>query len=211
MDLKLSNDLFLGLAELKHLKLSLKEEGYEKIIQQMVTSYGVVRSSSITNIVTVQLQTSNRFTALQPVASGLGKITVKAGKAVDKNLDVIDVKEDRDQILNIAADGVKRYVTVAYRKTVNEQGTIDVQADGTIVGTGTNFTERLRGQSNFPSKIRIIQPTFAESINTALEVIEYQIQSVQSDTLATLNVAQGTIAPSTDKKFQIVGSFTPER
>jgi len=173
MDLKLSNDLFLGLAELKHLKLSLKEEGYEKIIQQMVTSYGVVRSSSITNIVTVQLQTSNRFTALQPVASGLGKITVKAGKAVDKNLDVIDVKEDRDQILNIAADGVKRYVTVAYRKTVNEQGTIDVQADGTIVGTGTNFTERLRGQSNFPSKIRIIQPTFAESINTALEVIEY--------------------------------------
>lgn len=190
MDLKISNNLFLGLQELKHLKKSLKQSGYETIFKQMISSYGVVRPYS-----------SNQFSNLQVIDSGLGQLTIKQGIAIDGDLNAIIIKQDLIDELQVPTDGIERFVVIKYLPTVIEEGTVDIQPDGSLVGTSTKFTSKLRGLPNFPSKI-----TFPNSTNN---VQQYTVQAVQSDILASLNVAGGQIVAENNQKYSVVGTFTP--
>jgi len=190
MNLKLSNDLFLGLQEIKHLINSVKYEGYEKILKQMISSYGVVKPYH-----------SQSFENLQVVDSALGKLTVRAGIAIDDELNVIDIKQDLVDVLTVPPDNIPRYVVVSYKQTSIEQGLVDIQQDGTIMGTSTQFTERLRGLPNFASVIDFPYSTK----NTG----KYIIQSVQSDTIAALNVAADILQNEQSQKYRIIGTFTP--
>lgn len=190
MDLKISNNLFLGLQELNHLKNSLREQGYEKIFKQMISSYGIVSPYN-----------SLQFTNLQVVDSALGQLTIKPGIAIDNDLNIIDVKSDLVDVITVPNDGVQRFVVISYIPTVIEQGTVNIQADGSIVGVGTSFVSRMRGLPNFPAKIVFPQST----LNTE----EYIVQAVQSDTLASLNVAGSQIIAQNNQKYAVVGTFTP--
>lgn len=189
MNLKISSDLYLGAAEINFLKKSLKEEGYAKIFANSIISYGVVKQPSDLN-----------FQNLQVYSTSIGKLGVKAGIAIDNNLDIIDVKESLTDIITIPSDGVSRFVVIKYQSTTIEEGTLNIQSNGDIIGTGTKFTERLRGLPNRPSRI-----VFESTINTQ----EYSIQGVQSDTLASLNVLGSDITPENDVKYKVVGTFTP--
>lgn len=190
MELKLSNNLFLGLQELMHLKESLKESGYEKIFQQMISSYGIVRPFG-----------NSAFENLQVLDSGLGEVTIKAGIAIDNDLNVIEVKTDLIDEVSVPDDNVSRYIVISFAETVIEEGTVNIQVDGSISGSGTSFIKRLRGLPNFPSKI-----IFPDSTNN---VQEYTIQAVQDDTLASLNVAGSQIVAETNQRYAVVGTFTP--
>ena len=193
MELTLSNNLFLGKAELDHLVEGIKESGYERIMKQMITSYGVVKPAG-----------EAQWTYLQPVSAGVGLITIKAGKAVDTNLDVIEVLEDLNSYLTVPGDSATRYVYCRYRQTNTEEGTLSITAEGVVTGIGTKFTERLRGQGNFPSRIRILQNQGGPELFE-----EYEVQAIQSDTQLSLNIAAGVIEASAGRIWTIVGSFTP--
>lgn len=198
MNLKISSNIFLGSAELEYFKKSLQEEGYKALVKQVITSYGVVRNPL-----------EEGFTSLKPIMSGSGQVTIKSGVAIDTNLNIIKVGNDQIDALTVPSDGIKRFVTIKYRKTILEEGTVNVQADGTITGTGTKFTETLRGQGNFPAKVIFYTPNNSTADITSVEGTEYEIQAVQNDTLASINAAQGTIQTGTNLKYVVVGSFTP--
>jgi microcystin-dependent protein len=188
MDLKLSSNLFLGLQETNHLKNSLKTSGFEKILRETLQSTGIIR-------------TDTAFTSLQVIGGSIGSISVKAGMAVDNNINIIDVPSNVVDAIAVPNDNITRYIVIKYSETVIEEGTINVQSDGVIVGTGTQFISRLRGLPNFASKI--VFPT--STLNTS----EYIIQAIQSDTLGSLNVAAGQIVAETNLKYAVVGTFTP--
>lgn len=190
MDLKISNNLFLGLHELRHLKKSLKQDGYERLFKQMVSSYGIVRPYQ-----------DNQFTNLQVIDSGLGKLTVRSGIAIDKDLNAIELVTDQSDAITIPNDGVERDVIIGFRESIVEQGTVNIQADGTIVGVDTQFLNRLRGLPNFASKI-----TFPLSENNTEE---YIVQAVQSNTLGSLNVAGSQLVAESNQVYTVVGTFTP--
>ena len=189
MDLKISNNLFLGLQELEHLKQSLKKDGYERLFKQMISSYGVVRPFE-----------DNEFTNLEIVSSGLGNITLRAGIAIDSELNAIQIDQDQTAIINVPNDQVERNVIISYRETVLEEGTINIQQDGTIVGVETEFVKKLRGLPNFPSKI-----VFPLSENNTKE---YTIQAVQNDNVATLNVVGSELVAESNQAYSVVGTFT---
>lgn len=189
MDLKIKSDLFLGSQEINHFKDSLGKNGYRRIFKQAVVTYGVVRASN-----------DPSFDSLKVIPTSIDKVGVKAGFAIDNNIDVIELKADESDALTIPNDDTIRYVVIKYAPTTTEAGTVNIQSDGSIIGTDTLFTERLRGLPNIASKI-----SFPDSL---LNTGEYSIQAIQSDTLGSLNVAAGAIAADTNQKYKVVGSFT---
>lgn len=190
MELNFANNLFLGKEELNHFKESLGVSGYKRMFQQVVESYGVVK-----------LPSDVSFDALKVVQGSLnGLISVNAGKAIDANIDVIDVTSTLADVLTVPGDGVTRYVKIKYLASPVEQGTVNINASGQVVGTGTNFTERLRGLPNFPSVIK-----FEDSTNTQ----EYTVASVIDDFNLQLNVTSGILNVESGKQYSIVGTFTP--
>lgn len=190
MDIKFSNDLFLGLPELNHFKSAMKSNGFVRLFKQSISSYGVVKSTDDT-----------QFDSLKVITAGAGQIAVKSGKAVDKNVDVISIEDTQSDSLSIPSDGIDRYVVISFNPTVIEKGTVDILTNGSLVGTGTQFTSRLTSGNIFSSKIKFP--------NSALNTREYEIQAVQSDVLASLNIAQGLILQESNVEYSIVGSFTP--
>lgn len=188
-DLSISSNIFLGKQELDHLKASLRDEGYAKLFQNSAVSYGVV-----------QKPTDLSFTNLEVYKTAINQIGVRAGIAIDSNINVIEVKEDLLNLLTLPSDSVTRYVVISYTPTTIEEGTVNIQADGSIIGVDTKFISRLRGLPDFPSKI-----SFESTVNTG----EYTIRAVQSDTLASLNVGQSSIVVENEVQYKVVGTFTP--
>lgn len=190
MELKLSSDLFLGLQELQYLKDSIKLQGYEKIFRQSIINYGVVKTKYDVN-----------FTSLQVIASGVNKVTVKAGVAIDKNIKFIELLSDAVDVLTIPSDNITRYIIIKYNSSVIEEGLCNISSNGSVTGVGTKFISRLRGLPDIPSKISFPD----SSINTG----EYTVQAVQSDTSLALNVSGSQLTAESNKKYAVVGTFTP--
>lgn len=190
MDLKLSPDLFLGLQELQYFKDSIKDEGYKKLFQKSVSRYGVVKTP-----------TDTLFTSLKVIAGSSNKVTIKAGIAIDKNIQFIEVLSDLTDYFTIPSDSVPRYIVIKYNTTSIEDGTVAIAANGTVTGTGTLFTERIRGGAENPTKISFPN----SSTNTG----EYTVLAVQSDTHLTLNVAGSLLTVESGKQYATVGCFTP--
>ena len=187
-NLKLSSDLFLGTHEMNFLKESMKDNGFVRILNNAVVSYGVVNSPNDVD-----------FKNLQVYQSSINKIGIRSGFAIDGNLNIIHINSDLIDQFTIQPDTL-RYVVISHKFTTIEKGTVSIQADGSIVGVGTEFTKRLRGLPDFASKI-----VFESNVNTQ----EYLINAVQSDTLAGLNVALTDIVPENDVEYRVVGTFTP--
>lgn len=190
-DLKLSNDLFLGKEELNHLKKSLREDGYEDYLRHMIQSYGVAQLPS-----DAALESFKVIEGTNP-----GDISIQAGFAFDNTMNIIENPSLAQNIHSIATDSVTRFVILTNNTSVLEEGTLSIGVDGTLTGTGTLFTEVLRGGPEFPAKI-----SFPDSVsNTG----EYLVASVTDDTNAQLNVAAGSMTAEAGITYRIVGTFTP--
>lgn len=179
--LKISENLFLETAELNRLVEFLTDDGYKRILKSIVKNYGIVRN------------TGNTYFKVTQKSSGV--VTINAGLAFDSNLDAIVMEEDLD--LSVADTSVNRWLILS-RATHNwEEGTVSITTDGTLTGVGTHFTEILRGQPNFPTKVKF---------NSANNTGEYEVVSVTSDTQAVLS---GSFVAESGKQFSVIGTFTP--
>ena len=189
--LKLANNLFLGKEELNHMIDSLGESGYKEFIKHMIQSYGVAR--------TFEDSAFDSFKVVNGTSGG--NISVQAGYAFDQNLNIIHNPALAEDILTSPSDSTARWVILTNAAGYVEEGTVDVDASGALTGTGTLFSEVLRGGNDFPSKI-----SFPDS---ASNTGEYNLSTVTSDTAAQLNVAVGSMTAETGIKYKIVGTFTP--
>lgn len=178
--LNISENLFLDVNELNHLVRFIKEEGYKRLFKQIVKKYGVVRNTANNNFLVTKVDDTH--------------VSVHSGIAFDENLNAILLNENLTIEL---ASGIEHYICIRYAESHIEEGVVSISPNGDLVGIGTKFTDVLRGQPNFPTKVK-----FESGVN----VYEYEVVSVLSDTNAILS---GDFVSESNLKYSVVGTFTP--
>ena len=191
-NLRLLPELFVGVPELSKLVKSLRQNGYITSNKALINNFGVAIHKKLPN-------------SLRVIPGSSGKVTIRAGIAIDSNFNNIIVEQDLVDIATIPDNSTEYFIMVDYNGTNYEKGKVSISPNGTLTGVGTEFLSLFRGEgSRMPTKIRFFSDT-KDVINQS----EYYISSVQSDTLAYLNVASGVLASESDLNFSIIGSFTP--
>jgi hypothetical protein len=181
---KLSNNLFLGLQELQHFYDFLKDK---TLLLKDTYSFGIIKSKDDPTFLNFKIESGTN--------SGTVKIATDSF-ALDSNGDLI-YKEIEDNIA-LTNDNSWYWAKIKYLASPIEVGTVSVDNQGILTGINTKFTEILRGQPNFPSKIKLI--------DASLNVQEYLIQEILSDVSAIL---LGTFTSENNLHYAVVGTFTP--
>lgn len=180
--LKFSSNLFLEVNELQRFNKFL-EDGWKRAIKAISKNFGIVENAS------------NSYFKVTARSGSNSVIVINAGIAFDSNMDAIIMTDDLE--LSVGNTGSNRWVILSRAVTNEEQGTVSINSDGSLSGIGTEFTKVLRGQPNFPVKVK-----FNSTSNNG----EYEVVSVTSDTSALLS---GSFVNQSNIKYSVVGTFTP--
>jgi len=187
--LKLSDNLFLGSKELNFLTNTLSTDGFKRLFPDNVFTYGVVIDSTTPNSLRVIQDPNN-----------VNMVLVQDGALINGSLDYGTYTQNALGF-SVPANGTL-YITATIQESNQEPGTVTVDADGNVTGVGTSFTETIRGLPNFASKV-----FFPDA---SLNVSEYTVREVVSDTLLRLNVPTGSLGvESIAQPMEVVGTFTP--
>lgn len=181
--LKFSSNLFLEVNELQRFNKFLEEDGWKRAMKAISKNFGIVKNAS------------NSYFKVTPRAGSNSVIVINAGIAFDSNMDAIVMTDDLE--LSVGNTGSNRWVILSRAVTNEEQGTVSINSDGSLSGIGTEFTKVLRGQPNFPVKVK-----FNSTSNNG----EYEVVSVTSDTSALLS---GSFVNQSNIKYSVIGTFTP--
>lgn len=186
---KFAPDLFLEVAELNRLKKFLRDDEVIRDFQSEYEQLGIVRN---------QYYDPN-FNYFQAININVADtVYVNPGFAYDRDRNVLT---STGASLGVSLRNIYYWIKISYKINNLESGTITIGGSngGLMTGLGTKFTELLRGQPNFPSKI-----TFTNSVNYNQE---YELLEIVDDETAFL---QGSFpVAETGLKWQIVGTFTP--
>lgn len=182
-------NLFLGNQEIKNWWKFLVDDGYKAIFKKSVASFGfVVNAGEI-------------FDDLKVVpGTQADRLTIKAGSLIDSNMNIINVPTDLVDQFTVPNDNLPYKIVISYAETTEEVGTVSVDLAGNLTGVGTKFTEVLRGAPYHPIKIKFL--------DASLNLSEYEVLEVISDTQAVLN-APNTLAVENDLTYGVVGTFSP--
>ena len=181
--LKFSSNLFLEVNELQRFNKFLEEDGWKRAMKAISKNFGIVENAS------------NSYFKVTARSGSNSVIVINAGIAFDSNMDAIVMTDDLE--LSVGNTGSNRWVILSRAVTNEEQGTVSINSDGSLSGIGTEFTKVLRGQPNFPVKVK-----FNSTVNNG----EYEVVSVTSDTSALLS---GSFVNQSNIKYSVVGTFTP--
>ena len=181
--LKFSPNLFLEVNELQRFNKFLEEDGWKRAMKAISKNFGIVENAS------------NSYFKVTARSGSNSVIVINAGIAFDSNMDAIVMTDDLE--LSVGNTGSNRWVILSRAVTTEEQGTVSINSDGSLSGIGTEFTKVLRGQPNFPVKVK-----FNSTSNNG----EYEVVSVTSDTSALLS---GSFVNQSNIKYSVVGTFTP--
>lgn len=181
--INISPNLFLEKCELDRFRKFVVDDGYKKLLRLMTDKYGIFRNAA------------NTYFKLNVTTAGA---TLAPGLAVDQDYNLITLTEEQTIDISQVSATNPLWVVVSYATTSLEEGKVLVASDGTLTGTDTKFTEVLRGQPNFPTKVRFPNST----VNTA----DYEVVKVTSDTQATLS---GNLVDEANQKYAVIGTFTP--
>lgn len=181
--LKFSPNLFLEVNELRRFNTFIEEEGWKRAMKAISKNFGIVENES------------NSYFKVTPRSGSNSVIVINSGIAFNSNMDAIVMSNDLE--LSVENTGTNRWVILSRAITNEERGTVSVNSDGSLSGVGTEFTKVLRGQPNFPVKVK-----FNSTINNG----EYEVVSVTSDTSALLS---GSFANQSNVKYSVIGTFTP--
>lgn len=191
---KISSNLFLEVAEQHRLQKQFDDWGFKRHIHSNTKTYGIVKDTCFPEL--GEIPTSEAF-YVSKINACVDKVVVMPGVIIDKNAEFIVNSENKD--IEVPSDGLWYWIKVKHKLSVEELGTVSVDTFGNVSGVGTEFLEILRGQPNFPSKIRFTNSTLGNAE-------DYEVVSVADDNNI---VIQGDFINETDLKFAIVGTFTP--
>lgn len=188
-DLKFAPNLFLEVAELNRFKRFLRDEGYAADLKNNTEEFGIVYNTYF----------DPNFNYFRPTDIGVpGSVQVQSGFAYDINRKVLT---SQGATLTIPLANQWYWLKIIYKTNNIEKGTISIGGSqgGQMNGTGTEFTNILRGEPNFPSKI-----SFLNSVNYQQQ---YELLSIQDDSTAFV---QGSFPiKESNLQYEIVGTFTP--
>lgn len=190
--LNIASNLMLGKAELNRFQNFIFDSGFVKSLLSNTVKFGIVYN-------TVDSTQTDYFLSFKvEQGTNQGTIKVNPGVGIDANGNFITLVNLIDNIA-IPDDGNYYWIKIAWVYSNIEQGTVSIDSSGNLLGVGTEFTKLFRGQPNFPTRIKFP--------NSTLNLQEYDILSVTSDTVALLNVS--TINAESNLQYEIVGTFTP--
>lgn len=192
-------DLFLEVAELNRFKQFVDDEGFRKALLEDSVNFGLIKSAADITFANGKVQRD------LPNSLGQQCIKINALHAIDSSGEFIE-QAALSQI-PVPGDGNWYWIKIAHQYNPQEVGSVTVDASGNLVGTGTAFTQVLRGSPNFPSRIKFI--------GTVGNLLEYDVLSVTDDTHAivvhpavTVGGQANFIAES-NLGYEVVGTFTP--
>lgn len=181
--IKFSENLFLEVAELQRLVKFLADDGYKLAMKSLSKSFGIVENSG------------NTYFKVTNKAGTSDTVVINPGIAFTTEMDAIVMENALE--MQVSNTGVNRWLVLSRAVKNTETGNVTINTDGSLSGIGTEFTKVLRGQPNFPTKIK-----FESNLNTG----EYEVVSVVSDTSAILS---GSFVNESGLKYSVIGTFTP--
>ena len=192
--LKFAPDLFLEQQELNRFKKFLDDEGFRSNLIDNTQKWGLIDKQSFYPNNSVKDLFDN---ALVSEDAGL---TLKHNEIRALNSDGRLIYRPATNLMAHPGDSNWYWIKIAWTYTNIELGTWSVDLDGNLTGTGGELLTILRGEPNFPSRIKFANATS----NTA----EYDIVDVIDDNNAILNGVVGTFTNETGLKLRVVGTFT---
>lgn len=188
-DLKLAPNLFLEVAELNRLKTALRDNGYAADFKNNYEQMGIVYNKYF----------DPNFAYFQAIDINVpGSLKVNPGFAYDANRNLLT---SVGPTLQIPIVDTWYWLKINYKTNNLETGTVVVGgSQGSLMtGTGTKFTQILRGQPNFPSKISFLNSVNYQQQYEILEIVDDQTAYVQG----AFPTQEGPL------QYEIVGTFTP--
>ncbi len=186
-EIKYSPDLFMGTHELNRMKKFFDDDGFRLFLLKSSKSFGIVRAPNDPNF------------ASYKVTAGLvaGNIRIQGESFAINSLGQVIYYNEPAAEITLPADSKWYAMKIAYKTSTKEVGTVSIGANGALTGTGTEFTNLLRGQPDFPSKIAFL--------NSVGNLVNYTVVEVINDTSALL---AGTFVPEVNLEYAVVGTFT---
>ena len=192
---KISPDEFLETQELNKLQDMIINDGYKQRLLLNTQTFGIVKGFRTPALNRTPSQVFNVVPG-----GNTGTIFINGGRAIDVDGNVITMNIGVDNY-PVPSTALWYWLAISYAESNIEQGTISIDVSGNVTGSGTLFTQLLRGQPNFPSKIKFP--------NASINVGEYNVLSVIDDTTVVLSGGAGVFAAESDLQYQIVGTFLP--
>jgi hypothetical protein len=178
---KIVPNLYLGSNELKRL---FKSNDLKNLFKFFILEFGI----------NPKIQDSLKVIQ----GSGLNKVSLLKGEAIDENINLISLDRDLINSFNIPDNNVEHVLSVLFKYSNLEKGKVSIQKDGRIDGIGTIFTDTLRGVPINPVKIKFP--------NSVLNVNSYEILEVVDDKIAYLNSLD--FNQENDLDWAVEGCFT---
>lgn len=194
--IKFSTNLFLEKIEYNRFKKFIDDAGFRKALLANSVRFGLIDKQYFLQ------DPLNVNTILNEFNNGL--ITEGSNLTLDYN-DILAINSAGNFIsfdagnIEVLADNNWYWVKIRHQFISKEKGTLSIDANGNLTGTDTKFLEVLRGQPNFPARIK-----FVNSLNN---VQEYDVLEVIDDTNAILENAP--FVAETDLEYIVIGTFTP--
>jgi hypothetical protein len=193
-NIKFSENLFLEVAEFNRFQKFLENDGFKRHFLLNTDSFGIIRQANLPEIGNVNVE-DNFY--VSKAGTPFNEVVVNKGFAIDSNGDLI--LNSKNVNIAIPNDNLWYWVKIAHKYSSVEKGTLSIDILGNVTGVGTEFTKILRGQPNFPSKIK-----FTNSINGNAD--EYEVVKVVDDNNL---IIQGDFTSETNLKYEVIGTFTP--
>lgn len=191
-NIKISSNLFLGEPELNRMVKFLDTEGFRKNILDNSSTFGLIR-----NDIDINFSNAKVSPDADVIIGGNTFKTIQYNqiKGVDK--DGLFIFKEAVRQLPIPDDGLWHWLRIKHEYTHNEKGNWTLSADGILTGTGGELTKILRGQPNFPSRVRFT--------NAQLNYLDYDILEVIDDNNCVLNGV--SFQAEANLKLSVVGTF----
>lgn len=196
-------NMFVGSVEFK--KFQELNSGLIQIIGAMTRNFGFIEMNDAIRIADIDSANKENRTCFKASASGAGTITFHTPSyAISWNqntskYNIITWNQNRLIQVPTSYYGKSYYVKISYQEESIEKGTLRVDAQGNVTGTGTEFAELLRGSNDGLTSSRIKLYTY-DGISFFL-IGTYVVKSVSSDNHIVI-VEEGTEAiPDVSKTY----------
>lgn len=183
--IKFSPNLFLEKQELDRFKKFLDDDGFRANLLRNSTSYGFIRKPNenftnglVTEDIGYTISISEAF-----LINSLGNI----------------IYTPLVQQLSVPDDNTWYWVKISHSYSPNEVGTFSIDTSGNLTCTSLDgsLLDVLRGQPNFPARVRFT--------NATSNVLEYDVLEVIDNNNAIL---QGDFIAESNLTLSVVGTFT---
>lgn len=191
---KANANLFMGEAEMKRLQATFSDEGFTRHTLLNTKTFGLIREILLPDLGNIPIQ--DCFKVVK-AGTPIDQVIVQPGIALDSNGQLI--VNESNQNFAILNSGSWFYIIIKQKYSNLEKGTLTVDSLGNVVGVGTEFTKKLRGQPNFPQRISF-------PLSTAGNTAVYEVVKVIDDT--NLIIA-GDFTVEADLQYAVFGCFTP--